>query len=109
MDTEMPVMNGADALRIPRSQEAFASVPIVAFTADALEKERRAKLLQGFDEVSSKPCFPHDLVTAVRRLTEPNRTATAWGYVPTGDAYCAAGPRLAHQHACATRTGCTRT
>jgi len=77
MDVQMPVMDGIDALRILRCQEAFALVPIVALTAYALENERRHMLLQGFDEVISKPCLPDDLVAAVERLLQANRTSAS--------------------------------
>jgi CheY-like chemotaxis protein len=47
---------------------AFRTVPIIAFTAHALEDERVNALRDGFDEVISKPCLPDDLVAAIDRL-----------------------------------------
>ena len=74
MDLSMAVMTGTEAMRILRSDSAFSDVPIVAFTAHALQDERLAALHAGFDEVVAKPCLPDELVTAVARLlTTPRR------------------------------------
>jgi CheY-like chemotaxis protein len=43
-------------------------VPIVAFTAHALQDERLTALHAGFDEVLAKPCLPDELASAVARL-----------------------------------------
>jgi two-component system, cell cycle response regulator DivK len=75
MDVQMPVMNGVDALRILRTREVFARVPIVALTAHALADQRRRMLMEGFDEVIPKPCLPNDLVIAIERLLQTRRTA----------------------------------
>jgi CheY-like chemotaxis protein len=52
---------------------AFRTVPIIAFTAHALEDERLNALRDGFDEVISKPCLPDDLVAAIDRLLAVSR------------------------------------
>ena len=61
MDVRMPGMNGTDAMRVMKSDVALADVPIIAFTAHALEEEQRDALLAGFDAVLPKPCLPNDL------------------------------------------------
>ena len=63
MDLEMRHMSGTDAMRLLRADPRFASVPVVAFTAHALETERRIALINGFDAVIPKPCLPDELVT----------------------------------------------
>ena len=68
MDLRMPKMTGVQAMRILRCDPGFAKVPIVAFTAHALEDERVAALAEGFDDVLAKPCNPDDLIAAVLRL-----------------------------------------
>ena len=74
MDLSMAVMTGTEAMRILRSDATFSDVPIVAFTAHALQDERQAALHAGFDDVVAKPCLPDELVTAVTRLlTTPRR------------------------------------
>ena len=62
MDVRMPGMNGTEAMRVLKADLALAGVPIVAFTAHALEEEQRDALLAGFDAVLPKPCLPNDLV-----------------------------------------------
>jgi two-component system, cell cycle response regulator DivK len=68
MDLRMPRMSGTEALHLLRNDPTFSAVPIIAFTAHALEDERRHALRDGFDEVISKPCLPEDLVAAVDRI-----------------------------------------
>lgn len=70
MDVQMPVLNGAGALRRIRDARGPNDVtPILAFTADATT-ENRAHLTQlGFDGVVEKPIDPPALITAVARAT----------------------------------------
>jgi two-component system cell cycle response regulator DivK len=68
MDLRMPHMSGTEALHLLRSDPTFRTVPIIAFTAHALEDERLKALRDGFDEVISKPCLPDDLAAAIERL-----------------------------------------
>jgi two-component system cell cycle response regulator DivK len=74
MDLRMPNMTGDQALRHLRADPSMSSVPVVAFTAHALEEERVAALAAGFDEVLPKPCLPNDLLAAVERLLKSPRT-----------------------------------
>ncbi len=68
MDLSMPHMTGAEALKMLRADPSFRAIPIVALTAHALDSEREAAILAGFDEVIAKPCLPDDLVAAAARL-----------------------------------------
>jgi CheY-like chemotaxis protein len=68
MDIEMPTMNGTEAMRILRADPVFDQVPIVAFTAHALEFEQQAARDAGFDEVIAKPCLLEELLVGVERL-----------------------------------------
>jgi two-component system cell cycle response regulator DivK len=68
MDLRMPGMTGGEALKMFRSDPCLCDVPVVAFTAHALEDEKQRALLDGFDEVISKPCLPNDLRAAIDRL-----------------------------------------
>ncbi len=75
MDLSMAAMTGTEAMRILRSDSAFSDVPIVAFTAHALQDERLAALKDGFDDVLAKPCLPDELVAAIARLLTTPRGA----------------------------------
>jgi two-component system, cell cycle response regulator DivK len=77
MDLRMPNMTGEETLRHLRSDPQFSAVPVVALTAHALEDERVAALLAGFDEVITKPCLPDDLIKAAERLMAKGRAQSA--------------------------------
>lgn len=68
LDLRMPGMTGTEAMRILRADPSFASTPIVALTAHALDEERHLALNAGFDAVIAKPCLPDVLVSAVERI-----------------------------------------
>jgi CheY-like chemotaxis protein len=51
-------------------------VPIIAFTAHALQCEREAALNAGFDAVMAKPCLPDDLVTLIAPFLASDRNAS---------------------------------
>jgi two-component system, cell cycle response regulator DivK len=65
MDIEMPGMSGGAALRLLRAEPTLADIPVIAFTAHALEHELAAHIIEGFDAVIPKPCLPDDLVTLI--------------------------------------------
>lgn len=65
MDLQMPVMDGADAMR--RLRDAGYEKPIVALTAHALKEDRDRCLEMGFTDYLSKPInFDHLLETICR-------------------------------------------
>jgi CheY-like chemotaxis protein len=68
LDLRMPVMSGTDALRVLRGDPTFATTPIIALTAHALDSERLEALASGFDHVVSKPCLPDELAKLVEQL-----------------------------------------
>lgn len=68
LDLRMPVLDGVGVLRELRRDEQFATVPIVALTAHALDGERQAAENAGFDMVVSKPCLPDALLAIVDEL-----------------------------------------
>jgi CheY-like chemotaxis protein len=73
MDIRMPNLDGTAAMKVLRQDPGFAAVPIVALTAHALEDERAAAMLDGFDGVISKPCLPDELIERI----QPYLTAIA--------------------------------
>jgi CheY-like chemotaxis protein/anti-sigma regulatory factor (Ser/Thr protein kinase) len=77
MDVQMPVMNGLDAVRAIRTQEAANGAPrtrIVALTADALDHQVREYLAAGMDDILTKPISVEKLF-AVLRGREPAQDA----------------------------------
>ena len=76
LDLRMPGMTGIEALRNLRADSSFVDPPIIAFTAQALDEERRVALSAGFDEVITKPCLPDALVVAIERVLSDRRSET---------------------------------
>lgn len=68
MDLQMPVMDGREATKILRARGYTR--PIVAWTAHALEHEKRMALEQGFSEFLTKPINKKDLLDTLRHFVE---------------------------------------
>jgi DNA-binding response OmpR family regulator len=79
LDLRMPGIGGIEALRQLRTNSALAGVPIIAFTAHALEDERINALGHGFDDVLAKPCLPDELVAFIGRTLRQAGHAAASG------------------------------
>jgi len=71
MDINMPRLNGLDATRQYRAQEAHGRhLPIVALTADAMKEQVEACYAAGMDAHIAKPILMETLVETVSRLLE---------------------------------------
>lgn len=55
LDIRMPGISGEDVCRILRSDARSVSLPVIAYTAHALEEERESFLKIGFNDVIIKP------------------------------------------------------
>lgn len=75
MDCQMPVMDGLEAARIIRQQEArrpegsgkSSHVPIIAMTANAMAEDRQRCLEAGMDDFLSKPVIGKALAETLTR------------------------------------------
>jgi two-component system cell cycle response regulator DivK len=67
MDIQLPDIDGVEALGRLRADDRFASVPVLALTAQAMEGDRERFLAAGFDGYLSKPVNIADFVATVKR------------------------------------------
>jgi len=70
MDIQLPDIDGVEALDRVRADNRFASVPVLALTAQAMEGDRERFLAAGFDGYLSKPVDIADFVATVKRYCE---------------------------------------
>ena len=70
MDIRLPGIDGIEALRQLRAEEATREIPIMAMTASVMTADRQKITDAGFDAFQSKPLKVSDLVAAVERLLE---------------------------------------
>ncbi|MCW8956474.1 MAG: ATP-binding protein [Gammaproteobacteria bacterium] len=55
MDCQMPEMDGYEATRIIREQEAYKDIPIIALTANIMASDREKCIQSGMDDFMGKP------------------------------------------------------
>jgi CheY-like chemotaxis protein len=68
MDLSLPGMDGWEATRRLKSDDATKHIPIVALTGHALAGASEGAKRAGCDSFVTKPCLPDDLVVEVRRM-----------------------------------------
>jgi two-component system cell cycle response regulator DivK len=66
MDIQLPDIDGVQALDRLRADDRFASVPVLALTAQAMEGDRERFLAAGFDGYLSKPVDIAEFVATVK-------------------------------------------
>jgi signal transduction histidine kinase/CheY-like chemotaxis protein/iron only hydrogenase large subunit-like protein/HPt (histidine-containing phosphotransfer) domain-containing protein len=67
MDVQMPVMDGFEATKAIRRDSRFASLPIIAMTANAMKEDRERCLSAGMNDYVAKPIDPDLLLQALCR------------------------------------------
>ena len=67
MDMQMPRLDGPEATRRIRLSPHGATVPIIALTANAFERDRQVCMDAGMDDFLAKPIDPEALYEAVLR------------------------------------------
>jgi two-component system sensor histidine kinase/response regulator len=77
MDIQMPVMDGYEATRQIRGDARFATLPIIAMTAHALEEERQKALESGMNSHISKPIDPDAMFETMLRFYRPTESTPA--------------------------------
>ena len=68
MDLSLPGMDGWEATRVLKADDATKRIPIVALTGHALAGASEGARKAGCDSFVTKPCLPDDLVVEVRRM-----------------------------------------
>jgi CheY-like chemotaxis protein len=78
MDMQMPVMDGVTATKAIRSNPRFQCLPIIAMTANAMDRDRQTCLEAGMNDHLAKPIDPDKLFDALLRWITPRvRSAAA--------------------------------
>lgn len=68
MDVKLPTIDGLEATRRIKADEATAHIPVVAVTAWAGDEDRRKALAAGCADFVAKPVDLKTLIEVVRRL-----------------------------------------
>jgi PAS domain S-box-containing protein len=67
MDVQMPVMDGYEATRHIRAQPQFASLPVIAMTANAMTGDAQRCIDAGMNDHVSKPVDPDQLFAVLKK------------------------------------------
>ncbi|WP_367848281.1 response regulator [Rhodoferax sp. WC2427] len=76
MDMQMPVMDGITATLAIRHQPRFATLPIIAMTANVMQHDRDACLAAGMGDVITKPIVADHLWSVLAKWIAPRETRT---------------------------------
>ncbi|MDP4028175.1 MAG: response regulator [Gallionella sp.] len=71
MDIQMPVMDGLSAAREIRKAPRFASLPIIAMTANVMASDREQSLVAGMNDYIAKPFDPNQMVAILAKWITP--------------------------------------
>ena len=68
MDMSLPIMDGWEATRCVKSDDATRSVPVIALTARAMSGDREKAIEAGCDDYDTKPVEFDRLIGKIERL-----------------------------------------
>ena len=68
MDMSLPVMNGWDATRALKANDATRAIPVIALTAHAMSGDREKAMDAGCDEFATKPVDLPALIEKIEKL-----------------------------------------
>src|ERR1041384_3396213 len=74
-DIGMPELDGFELMREMRQLPAYKSIPAIALSGYASQKDAKNALAAGFNAHVSKPVEPAELISIVKNLLEKNRQA----------------------------------
>jgi two-component system sensor histidine kinase/response regulator len=75
MDMQMPEMDGVTATLELRKLPAFTALPIVAMTANAMQRDRDRCLDAGMNDFVAKPFDPDELCAVLLKWIKPRGIA----------------------------------
>jgi CheY-like chemotaxis protein len=79
MDWEMPVMDGMEATKIIKSNEAWQSIPITVLSANALKENTEEAIEAGADYYLTKPVVLYELIPALEKYLQLDEEASNTG------------------------------
>ena len=71
MDMSLPVMDGWEASRTVKGDDATRTIPIIALTAHAMEGDEQKALAAGCDDYDTKPVDLPRLLGKIEALLSP--------------------------------------
>ena len=75
MDMQMPVMDGLTATQEIRKQPRWAGIPVLAMTANAMDRDRERCMAAGMDDFIPKPIDPDQLLATLAKWLKPRAQA----------------------------------
>ena len=70
MDTQLPGMNGIEALKVLRADPTTQKIPVIAVTASVMTEDSKNIIAAGFNSYQRKPIEIKGFLDEVRRLLE---------------------------------------
>ena len=65
MDIQLPGMSGFESLKFLRSDERYAAIPVIAFTASVMQEDKQAIIAAGFNGLIEKPIGFKEFLTTI--------------------------------------------